>query len=93
MSLTVAALAPVVAVELEPVSRSAGKLSRAAGGELEQIQLFLGHISVANDGAIPWLHATDCFCGKRQNRNRACVLSPGSRRVADDPPDATPFPR
>ena len=38
----------------------------------------------ADDGAVPWLHATNCFCSKRQNRNRTRALNPGFGRVADD---------
>jgi hypothetical protein len=33
--------------------RTCAKLCRAGGGELEQIQMLLGHASVQNDGAIP----------------------------------------
>src|SRR5215472_11920448 len=40
---------------------------------------------VANDGAIPRLHATNWFCRKRQNRNRAGALSSDCRRVGDEP--------
>src|SRR6201989_2760102 len=39
--------------------RTCARLCHASGGELEQIQFLLGHVSVSNDRAIPWLRAAD----------------------------------
>jgi len=65
--------------------RSCARLCHAAGGELEQIQFLLGHISIQNR-TISWLQTAHSRCGQRQNRNRAIGLSePLTVRFADNP--------
>ena len=41
--------------------RTCARLCHASGGELEQIQFLLGHISVQNNGALSWLQTADSF--------------------------------
>jgi len=54
--------------------RTCARLCRAAGGELEQIQFLLGHIS-GQPRTLPRLHTTNCRRRKRQDRNRANIMS------------------
>jgi integrase len=49
--------------------RTCARLCHASGGELEQIQFLLGHVSVqtclgSNDRAIPWLQAAHLVGGQ-----------------------------
>jgi integrase len=67
--------------------RTCARLCYAAGGELEQIQFLLGHVSIQT--TIPRLQTADSRCRKRQNRNWATRLNerlsalPTNRELAD----------
>jgi len=39
--------------------RTCARLCHASGGELEQIQFLLGHVSVQNDRTLPWVQTAD----------------------------------
>jgi hypothetical protein len=54
--------------------RTCARLCHAAGGELEQIQFLLGHVSIQTHGAIPWLQAAHPIGFKRSNRHRTRSL-------------------
>lgn len=66
--------------------RSCARPCRAAGGELEQIQFLLGHVSVQTTERYPWLHPTDLIRGQRPHRDRAENLNDTFGRVGDDSP-------
>src|SRR5277367_1458393 len=53
--------------------RSCARLCRAAGGELEQIQFLLGHVSVQTTETLPRLHPADRF-GLGLSPTRTCKL-------------------
>jgi integrase len=55
--------------------RTCARLCYAAGGELEQIQFLLGHVSILTHRTISRLQTADSRCSQRQNRNRAAELS------------------
>lgn len=52
-SIGVAKLAP------HDLRRTCARLCHASGGELEQIQFLLGHVSVQTTETLPWLQAAD----------------------------------
>jgi integrase len=54
--------------------RTCARLCHAAGGELDQIQSLLGHVS-SNDGAIPWLQAANPIRRERPDRHRTRAMS------------------
>jgi hypothetical protein len=54
--------------------RTCARLCRAAGGELEQIQFLLGHVSVQTTERSG-LHSANCRRRERQDRNRAGIVS------------------
>jgi len=55
--------------------RTCARLCHAAGGELEQIQFLLGHLSIQTTETISGLQTADSRCRQRQNRDRAAGLT------------------
>jgi integrase len=51
--IEVAKLAP------HDLRQTCARLCHASGGELEQIQFPVGHVSVADDGTLAWMQAAD----------------------------------
>lgn len=50
--------------------RSCARLCHMAGGEMEQIQFLLGHVSVETTDEVPGQQATDSWCRERLDRHR-----------------------
>ena len=55
--------------------RTCARLCHLAGGELEQIQFLLGHVSVQTTGNISRLPTTPTRCSQRSNCHRTAALS------------------
>lgn len=74
--------------------RTGAKLCHAAGGELEQIQFLLGHVSAQTTERYFGLQAADSVRGQRLHWYRAEGLTAAgdlaSGRVPDDPGGASP---
>jgi integrase len=47
----------------QDLRRTCARLCHQAGGELDQIQFLLGHVSILDDGAIPRVQAAFSRCG------------------------------
>jgi len=68
-SIGVAKLAP------HDLRRACARLCHASGGELEQIQFLLGHVSVQNDRTLPW--------GASSEFDQPSMIALGSSRTLD----------
>jgi integrase len=68
--------------------RTCARLCHASGGELEQIQFLLGHVSVQTTGTLPWLQAADSISRQGSHWHRAESVSwvRGCGRFADNSP-------
>jgi integrase len=62
----------VAHLALHDLRRTCARLCHASGGELEQIQFLLGHVSVQTTRGIPRLQAADC---KQRRRVSMCLFT------------------
>lgn len=65
------------------LKRSCAKLCHASGGELDQIQFLLGHVSVTNHRALSRLQTTHSRSREQQDRYRTVAPYAGQGRNGD----------
>ena len=79
-----ARLAGIAALAPHDLRRTCARLCHAAGGELEQIQFLLGHVSIQTTERYLGCKTAHPIGGERQDRDRAQRTPPDKGRFADD---------